>query len=235
MRRPGFAFFSLVLWLAVAGIAQEPLRVVPEPREKGAFFLEATAHYLSFSQRDLNGVMVVGNIDQVFYVPRIKPSLGFGIGFGRRFRSGLWSVSYLVSGHDAAFLGRDSTAESHLIQVSSRTYLLKTGDARLFVQIGLLFPWLSVRDNVADQRNVLHDATYLGVGLNTGGGLLLPVSSRMFFSASLIYRWIGYLYARGPVKGIDVTDLFDDVTGPRHSRYLRAPALALELSLGYEF
>ena len=45
---------------------------------------------------------------------------------------------------------------------------------------------------------------------------------------------IGYLYARGPVKGIDVTDLFDDVSGPRHQRYLRAPALALELSLGYE-
>jgi hypothetical protein len=233
MRGIGFACL-IVLLLAVAGVAQETPLVVPEPREKGAFFFEATAHYLSFSQRDLNGVMVVGNVDQVFYIPRIKPSLGFGVGFGRRFRSGLWSISYRISGHDAAFQGKDSTAVSRLLQVNSRTYLLKTETLKFFAHFGLIFPWLTVRDNVADRRGVIHDATYLGIGLNTGGGLLLPVSSRMFFSSSLLYRWIGYLYAKGPVKGIDVTDLFDDITGPRHSRYLRAPALALELSLGYE-
>jgi hypothetical protein len=233
MRQLGFAC-AIVLLLAVAGVAQETPLVVPEPLEKGAFFFEATAHYLSFSQRDLNGVMVVGNVDQVFFIPRIKPSLGFGVGFGRRFRSGLWSISYRVSGHDAAFQGKDSTAVSRLLQISSRTYLLKTETLKFFAHFGLLFPWLTVRDNVADQHGVIHDATYLGVGLNTGGGLLVPVSSRMFFSASLLYRWIGYLYARGPVKGIDVTDLFDDITGPRHRSYLRAPALALELSLGYD-
>ena len=225
---------TFVLLLAAAAPAQEPPVVVPEPREKGAFFFEATAHYLSFSRHDLNGGMVVGNADQVFYVPRVKPSLGFGFGFGRRFRSGLWSVSYLVSGHDAAFQGRDSTAVSRLVQINSRTYLLRRDALRLFAQFGLIFPWLTVRNDVADRHNVLHDATYLGIGFNAGGGVMFPVSSRMFFSASLVYRMIGYLYAKGPVKGIDVTDLFDDVSGPRHHRYLRAPALALELSLGYE-
>jgi hypothetical protein len=225
---------AFMLWLAAAAAAQEPPVVVPAPREKGAFFFEATAHFLSFKPLDLNGAMVVGNADQVFYIPRVKPGLGFGIGFGRRFRSGLWSVSYRLSGHDAAFQGKDGTAVSRLVQLSSRTYLLKTDAWKLFVHFGLIFPWLTVRDNVADKHGVMHDATYLGIGFNTGGGLLVPVSSRMFFSASLIYRMLGYLYARGPVKGIDVTDLFDDVSGPRHRRYLRAPALALELSLGYE-
>ncbi|HEX7502136.1 MAG TPA: hypothetical protein VF451_01840 [Acidobacteriota bacterium] len=233
MRPLGFAC-ALALLLAVAAPAQEPPVVVPQPPEKGAFFFEVTAHSLSFSQRDLYGGMVVGDADQVFYIPRVKSGIGFGFGFGRRLRSGLWSISYLVSGHDAAFQGRDSTAVSHLLQINSRSYLLKTDAFKLFAHFGLIFPWLTVRDDVADTRGVIHDATYLGIGVNAGGGVMLPVSSRMFFSASLIYRLIGYLYAKGPVKGIDVTDLFDDVSGPRHQRYLRAPALALELSLGYE-
>jgi hypothetical protein len=224
----------VMLLMAMEILAQEAPVTIPEIQDRGAFFLEATSQYISFGQIDLNGSMVVGNADQVFYIPRVKPGLGFGVGFGRRFRSGLWSVSYLVSGHDAVFQGRDSTAVSHLVQVNSRTYLLKTPSLRVFAHFGLNFPWLTVRHDVADKFHVLHDATYLGVGANAGGGLLLPISSRMFFSASLLYHFIGYLYARGPVKGIDVTDLFDDVSGPRHRRYLRAPALALELSLGYE-
>ena len=224
----------LGLLAALGAPAQEEPVPSAEPRVSGAFFLEATTQYLSFSHRDLNGGMVVGNADQVFYVPRVKPSLGFGFGFGRRFRSGLWSVSYLVSGHNVTFQGREETAVSRLLQINSRTFLLKTSPLRPFLYFGLNFPWLKVKHDVADRNKKLSDATYIGVGANLGAGLLAPVSSRMFFSACIIYRFIGYLYAKGPVKGIDVTDLFDDVTGPRHRHYLRAPVIALELSLGYE-
>lgn len=222
-----FLLLALVAWAQEAPIALRPAA------ESGSIFFEVTTQYLSFNQRDLDGNMVLGNAEQVFYIPRVKPSLGFGVGFGRRFRSGLWSVSYLVSGHDVTFQGRDGTVVSRLLQLNSRTFLLKTSSLRIFVHFGLNFPWLNVRDNSADKNGNIFDATYLGVGVNAGAGLLMPVSSRMFFSGSLIYRFIGYLYAKGPGRGIDVTDLFDDRTGSRHRRYLRAPVLALELSLGY--
>ena len=228
------AIVLLLFMLACSLAAQDEPVVVPEPQEKGAFFFEATTQYLSFNSRDLDGTMVLGNADQVFYIPGIKPSMGFGFGFGRRMRSGLWSISYLVSGHDATFQDKDSTAVSRLVQLNSRTFFLRTSPLRLFLHFGLNFPWLRVRDNVSDRKGQFSDATYLGVGANAGAGLLFPVSSRMFLSASVIYRFIGYLYAKGPVKGIDVTDLFDDVSGSRHRRYLRAPVIALELSLGYE-
>jgi len=223
----------LMLMQALSLAAQEPPVVVPKPQDKGAFFFEVTTQYLSFNHRDLDGKMVLGNAEQVFYIPRVKPSLGFGVGFGRRFRSGLWSVSYLASGHDVFFQGRNGTALSRLLQLNSRTFLLKTFPVRIFAHFGLNFPWLKVRNDVADKNRKIFDATYLGVGVNAGAGLLFPISSRMFFSGSFIYRFIGYLYARGPVKGIDVTDLFDDIIGPRHHSFLRAPVLALELSLGY--
>jgi hypothetical protein len=222
----------VLLLLALAVWAQEtPL--VPIKPDSGSLFFEVTTQYLSFGHRDLDGNMVLGNAEQVFYIPNVRPSIGFGVGFGRRFRSGLWSISYLISGHDVTFQGRDGTAVSRLLQINSRTFLLKSSLAKIFVHFGLNFPWLQVRNNVSDRNGKYFDATYLGVGANAGAGLLVPISSRMFFSGSFIYRFIGYLYAKGPVKGIDVTDLFDDVNGPRHRLYLRAPVLALELSLGY--
>jgi hypothetical protein len=229
-----FALAMLLLLRPLAMTAQEAPVVIPEPQERGRFFFEVTSQYLSFGHHDLNGSLVLGNADQVFSIPRVDPSLGFGVGLGRRFRSGLWAFSYLVSGHDVAFRGHASTAVSRLVQVSARTFLFRTRPVRLFLHFGLDFPWLKVRDDVADKRGRLSDATYAGVGANAGLGLLAPVSSRMFFSASLNYRFLAYLYAYGPVKGIDVTDLFDDVTGPRHHGVLRAPVIALELSLGYE-
>jgi len=223
----------ILLLLALVGRAQEAEGEKEPMVEGGSLFLEVTTQYLSFSHRDLNGSMVLGNAEQVFYVPRVKDSLGFGVGFGRRFRSGLWSISYLVSGHDVTFQGRNGTAVSRLVQINSRTFLLKSPVAKVFIHFGLNFPWLTVDDNAADKNGNMVNATYLGVGANIGAGLLLPVSSRMFFSGSLIYRFIGFLYAKGPGKGIDVTDLFDDRSGPRHHSYLRSPVWALELSLGY--
>jgi hypothetical protein len=226
-------FLSVLLLITLDAWAQEAPAVAPPPVDSGSLFFEVTTQYLSFGQRDLNGNMVLGNADQVFFIPRVKSSIGFGVGFGRRFRSGLWSVSYLVSGHDVTFQGRDGTAVSRLLQINSRTFLLKTSAASIFAHFGLNFPWLKVYNNAADKNGNIFDATYLGLGVNAGAGLLLPVSSRMFFSASFIYRLIGYLYAKGSGQGIDVTDLFDDRNGPRHRLYLRAPVLALELSLGY--
>jgi len=201
--------------------------------ESGPFFFEVTTHFLSISHRDLNGTMVLGNAEQVFYIPRVKSSLGFGVGFGRRFRSGLWSLSYQASGHDVTFQDRKSTAVSNLVQLNSRTFILKTSPLNIYVHFGLNFPWLKVYDNSADGLGRVFDATYLGLGVNAGAGFLAPISSRMFFSGSVIYRYVGYLYARGPGAGIDVTDLFDDRDGARHRLYLRTPMLSLELSVGY--
>ena len=225
------AFLALLLASPLAAQEGPP---PPCPGAGGAFFLEATSQYLSFQAGDLDGAAVLGNADQVFYVPRVKSSLGFGIGIGRRFRSGLWALSYLVSGHDASTRAGEATAVARQVQVNARTFLLRSTRLRPFLHFGLNFPWLRVRNGAADATGKSFDATYAGVGANAGAGFMAPVSARMFFSASLLYRYVGYLYAFGPVKGIDVTDLFDDVSGPRHRRYLRAPVIALELSLGYE-
>lgn len=234
LRFRAIAAVLLMILAPVALPADDGSVAVADPVDRGAFFFEATGQYLSFLAGDLDGAAVIGNSDQVFQVPKVEPGLGFGVGFGRRFRSGLWAITYLASGHDARLRDRESTAFARLVQINSRIFLARGPGWRPFLHAGLGFHWLKARDGVADRENRLHDATYAGLAVNAGAGLYAPLSSRMFFSAGLVYRFIGYLYAFGPVKGIDVTDLFDDVTGPRHPRFLRAPVTALELSLGYE-
>jgi hypothetical protein len=226
-------FPCLLLLASICVSSEEAPIVVPPVIDNGAFFLEVTTQFLSFSHRDLDGTMVLGNAEQVFYIPRVKPGFGFGVGFGRRLRSGMWSVSYMGSGHDVTFQDRKGTATVNLVQFNSRTFLLKTPSLKIFAHFGLNFPWMKAYHNSADAQGKIVDATYLGLGVNAGAGLLVPLSSRMFFSGSIIYRYIGFLYARGPQAGIDVTDLFEDRSGPRHRYFLRAPAWALELSLGY--
>jgi opacity protein-like surface antigen len=226
---PCLLFLLLSKWMP----AQDALPVVPLAIDNGAFFLEVITQSLAFSHRDLDGALVLGNADQVFYVPRVRFGLGFGVGFGRRLRSGMWSVSYSASGHDVTFQERNGSATMNLVQFNARTFLLKTQALKVFAHFGLNFPWLTVYDDSADRYGKVFDATYLGLGFNAGAGVQVPVSDRMFFSASILYRYIGFLYARGPQAGIDVTDLFEDRSGPRHPYFLRAPAWALELSLGY--
>jgi len=219
--------------LASAAMAQEPAAVpaatTPAPK---TFFIEFISHYASFGKSDLDGLKVLGNAEQVFYIPKIASNLGFGLSFGSKTKSGLWVVSYLQSTHEAAFQGRTSTAISRLVEINSKTFLLKKAALGPYILLGLNFPWLTVKNN-SGKGETIYDPTYLGVGVNAGAGLLLPLQPRLFLCCSVIYRFIGYLYAAGPGRGIDVTDLFDDRTGSRHRSYLGAPELALELRLGY--
>lgn len=219
--------------LASAAMAQEPAAVpaatTPAPK---TFFIEFISHYASFGKSDLDGLLVLGNAEQVFFIPKIESNFGFGLSLGSKFRSGLWAISYLQSVHEAAFQGLNSTAVSRMVEINGRTFLLKKAALGPYIILGLNFPWLTVKNNSGKDKTV-YDSTYLGVGVNAGAGLLLPLHPRLFLCGSVIYRYIGYLYARGPGKGIDVTDLFVDRNGPRRNRFLKAPVLAVEISLGF--
>jgi hypothetical protein len=222
---------SLIL-LASALMTQEPAALSAATPAPKTFFIEFISHYASFGKSDLDGLLVLGNAEQVFYIPKIESNFGFGLSLGSKSKSGLWAISYLQSVHEATFQGLNSTAVSRMVEINGRTFLLKKAALGPYIILGLNFPWLTVKNNSGKDKTV-YDSTYLGVGVNAGAGLLLPLQPRLFICASVIYRYIGYLYAKGPGRGIDVTDLFDDRTGSRHRRYLRAPVLALELSLGY--
>ena len=222
---------SLIL-LASAVMAQEPAAVSATTPAPKTFFIEFISHYASFGKSDLDGLLVLGNAEQVFYIPKIANNLGFGLSFGGKSKSGLWAVSYLQSTHEAAFQGGNSTAVSRMVEINGRTFLLKKVALGPYILLGLNFPWLTVKNN-SGKGEKIYNSTYLGVGVNAGGGLLLPLQSRLFLCGSVIYRYSGYLYARGLGKGIDVTDLFINRNGPRRNRFLKAPALTVEIGLGY--
>jgi hypothetical protein len=223
--------FSLIL-LATAAMAQEPESFSLALPASKKYFVEFIVHYAGFGKSDLDGQLVLGNAEQVFYIPKIQSNLGFGLSFGSTYKSGVYALSYLQSDHEATFQGRKGRAVSRMVELNGKTFLLDKGKLIPYLLFGLDFPWLTVKNN-SSNGNTVYNSTYLGLGANAGAGLMLSLQPRLFLCGSVIYRYIGYLYASGPEKGIDVTDLFEDRTGPRHHRYLRAPSWALEISLGY--
>jgi len=73
------------------------------------------------------------------------------------------------------------------------------------------------------------------LAVHGGGGFLLPISPRIFLNAGALYRYTAYLYAKGPGRGRDVTNLYIDQTGPRRDIFLKAPGLRFALGIGYLF
>jgi len=226
-----FCFFAagVTLWACLAAAPLQAQRALtPEPYR---FFIGGLTLRDSFSG-DFNGTLVLGNSEKAFYVPKLYPHLGFGVRFGGLGKAGLWSVSLVRSAHRATFQGRESSASYHALEVSGLGYLVRKFPVRPYVLVGFDIPWASVSQG-AEKGGLLSDATYLGVGIHAGGGLLAFVSPRIFLMGGAQYRFLGFLYASGPGRNRDVTNLYVNRTGPRRDKFLRVQGLCLEFSIGY--
>ncbi len=219
--------FSLAVLFAAAPLrAQRAL--VSEPYR---FFVGGFALRDSFGG-DFDGTLVLGNSEKVFYVPKLEPHVGFGVTFGGIGKAGLWSVSLVKSAHPAIVQGRNTSASYHAVEVSGLGFLVRKFPIVPYVLLGFDVPWASVNEG-AEKAGFMSDATYLGLGVHTGGGLLTMVSNRVFLMAGAQYRFLGFLYASGPGRNRDVTNLYVNRTGPRRDKFLRVQGLCLEFGIGY--
>ena len=181
---------------------------------------------------DLDGKLVLGNMEKVFYVPRLGAGLGLSVGYGQTRKNGLWMVNFTRSFHDASFHGLGSSASYNAIEFGAKGYLW-TGWAVLpYVQVGFGLPWVHV-PGAAERGGKIYAANYLGLSVNGGAGLLVPLGSRTFLTCGATYRYFAGMYAKGPGRGRDVTNLYIDRTGPRREIFLKVPGLRIEIGIGY--
>ena len=180
---------------------------------------------------DLDGKLALGTTEKVFYVPKLDPGLGFSVGYGQTRKNGLWTINFTRSVHEAAFGGIGSSASYNAIEFGGKGYLW-TGAFLPYVQVGFGLPWVHVRD-AAERDGKISDANYLGLSVNGGGGILVPVGSRTFITFGVTYRYFAGMYAKGPGRGRDVTNLYIDRTGPRRDIFLKVPGLRFEIGIGY--
>jgi hypothetical protein len=183
---------------------------------------------------DLDGKLALGTTEKVFYVPKVSRGPGFSVSYGQTRKSGLWTVGFSRTVHGASFRGVKSTAYSNAIEVSGKGYLWTRAAILPYIQLGFELPWLHVT-NAAERGGVIYDANYLGLGVQAGAGLLIPLNDRIFVTCGGSYRFLALMYAKGPGRGRDVTNLNIDRTGPRRDIFLRVPGFRLEIGLSYIF
>jgi hypothetical protein len=147
-------------------------------------------------------------------------------------KSGIWSISFARSVHGTTFQGQRSESTYNSFDISGMAYLLKGKLFRPYFLLGFNLPWVTVA-NGAEKDGVLSDATYLGAGVHTGGGLLVHVSPRIFISGGAVSKFIGLFYVNGPGRSRDVTNLYINGTGPRRDIFLRVFEYGLEFSIGF--
>ena len=210
------------------------LNSTSSPQEKTGgtdrFFISITAYTDSF-KGDFDGNLVLGNAGKAFFIPKLNSQHGFGLSFGRTLKSGLWSISYLRAAHNTTFQGARGNSTSNILDINGKAYLFKKIPVLPYVLLGFTIPWLKVK-NGAQQGNLVEDATYWGLGVNAGAGLIVPINSRFFISGGFVYRFMGFIFITGAGRGKDVTNLYVNRTGPRRDIFLRVTGLNFELSVG---
>jgi hypothetical protein len=181
---------------------------------------------------DLDGQLALGTTEKVFYVPALDPGPGFQLSFGRTMKGGLWKVGIARSVHDAVFRGTPTTAYFNAIEVSGKGYLLKKSPVLPYLEIGFGPSWIHVT-GAAERDGIIYDANYIGLSVRAGGGLLIPVSRRVFLTGGASYHFMAGMYAKGPGRGRDVTNLYVDRTGPRRDIFLKIPGVRIEIGVGW--
>jgi len=181
---------------------------------------------------DLIQDLTLWHFEKAFFIPRLGKGLALAVGLGGKGDGGSWDVSYLRSTHTVSITGAPRTASFQAIEINGRSFFLKKSFLHPFFLGGICLPFIRVDDGSAF-RGGRSDATYVGIGLNVGTGLLIEIGPSIVLNAGAVYRWIGFLYAFGEGKGRDINNLRTGFEGPEWGRLLRTNSLSLTIGLGF--
>lgn len=236
-RKKYYAAKAIILFCL--GLIQAPLysRQIPPVEEEmvygdDGFFIGTTVPFVSL-EGDFDGSLTLFNERQTFITPRLNKGTGFELNFGIKSRSGLWSFTYLRSAHKNVFQGKNGESVYRVIGLDAMPFLLTWGRLRPYLLLGINIPWIIVKDGWSYYDNSGGDASFVGMGVNAGGGFLFHLQPKLFIRGTAAYRYLGLLYASGE-KGRprDVTDLYIAGQDCKRDSYLAMQGWSFALSLG---
>ena len=194
------------------------------------FFLGFHFHQLSF-EGELDGRLILGNYERTFFIPKLRADQGLSLSFGQMRRKGMLEGYILSSSHRAQMQDLTADASYTVIGIDAKIYLLSRSRIKPYLLSGINGTWVKVQDGVLGKAGSA-DATYWGIGVNLGLGLLAEISSNLFVSIGYTYRLMGLLYAYGVGKGRDVMDLYVDTWGERRDSFIKALAKNFVFTIG---
>jgi hypothetical protein len=216
---------ALVLAAALPALSQS------QAASRKGFFLCLSGQSLRL-KGDLTGDRTLWHIDKAFSVPSMENTFGLSLGFGYRREGGLWEFAVAHASPAILLNGRSGRASYYDLELNGWGFPWKNAAVQPYYLLGLCFPWLVVTDGARMGRTV-NDATYTGLGINLGAGLLINLGPSLFLSGGVKYRYVGFFYVSGGGKGRDVTTLTVGQGGPRWGKWLMAPSLGVTFHFGF--
>lgn len=164
--------------------------------ERG-FYIGLHAIYNSmFGDFDDSVLLFDPNSGDVIDVPEVDDGYGLGIALGMRLENGALELCYQRTMHNtSSVVFGDSEAAYNAVDINWRIDVLKRR-IRPYVQLGFGVPWMTINDAVYTGRDY-NDATFVGLGVNVGGGASYFITSHLSANAGVGYRYNWFFNAEG--------------------------------------
>lgn len=165
---------------------------------KDGFYL-GTQFVYNIMSGDFDDSTYFRSSDMVIDAPDVASGYGFGFVAGSRTGAGAVEFGYLRTTHDTRSSFVDigkSTATYNVIDLNLKVDLLTQYRVRPFLEFGFGIPWMTVK-NSALTPGGFEDATYVGVCLNLGGGVVYYFHPRWALTGGLLYRFNWFTSGEG--------------------------------------
>lgn len=230
-RRAPAAVILALAALTCLGLADRGrASVTDEPADRRGFFLSLTGQSLE-PKGDFTGGLTLWHFDKAFAVPDLGRSFGVGAALGFRREGGLWELNIEHASPTGVINGAAHATGLTTFELNGWGLPWKHIAFQPYYLLGLSVPLLTVTDG-ARLGGTITDASYTGFGVNVGAGVLANLGRRLFVSVGAKYRFMWFFYVNGEGRGRDITHLTVGLDGPRWGKWLYAPSLGLNLSLG---
>lgn len=147
--------------------------------------------------------------DEFDFVPSLERDFGFWVMAGHR--EGDWAaeISFWYSKHKAAMgpfsgVSFESEGTYQSVNVDLKRYLLVQNPIQPFLDFGVSFPWIVVKEASFDSGGVIiGNSVFKGLGFNLGGGVEFYVHPKFSVITGVVQRWQGFDKIKG-IGGIDL-------------------------------
>jgi len=182
------------------------LNVILPDRDDSCTYCNAGGYYVRFNLvnngvgGEFDGKSILYSSDEIFLLPRIENSYGFGIAFGVGFYAGKFEIGYVRSEHNISFLNAQGKSNFNMINIDFNFYVMPKSLIKPYIMFGLCGPWFVVKDGSATIgiNPRVGDESFSGIGYNIGSGLELFVHDNLMIDAQIVFHRIRY----GGVTGV---------------------------------
>ncbi|MBN1271434.1 MAG: hypothetical protein JXB26_04115 [Candidatus Aminicenantes bacterium] len=194
--------FKTSLFFCIICLITFPAAAAQEYDSPNGFYIGVTAGYGLIIGGDFDGDTVLTGNGQMFVVPGLSGSPGFGIVLGNKKGKTGYEISYFYNPHKADVLGVKKNGVQHIININYVRHFSMKGKFQPFIAGGMNLAWLPVKDafykedwylapgdSYLSSRLVLEgNALYYSIGLNGEAGISYAFNPKFSLNACIFLR-----------------------------------------------